>query len=191
MPTRSFSLTVIRPDDLLLLRLEFLGVDFTAGTPPTIAGQAGARLIVHFQPQHVAEEAFWEIGNTSETPEEAAARGPGPAPPAGNDPLKPPGQVGSRLAGPSRLAFAVPAGTSFPLALPDVLAALKTLPLIVPPVASYETPAGCAGVPVAWLPLLGRPAAPRIAPPAANETAIEAPYRLHLSPDQFGWWDHA
>jgi len=191
MPTRSFSLTVIRPDDLLLLRVDFLGVDFTAGTPPTIAGQNGARLVVNFQPQHVAEEAFWEIGNTTETAEEKAARGPGAPPPPGNDPLKPPGQVRSRLAGPSRLAFTIPAATNFPLTLPDLLAALKTLPLVVPPVASYETPAGCAGVPVAWLPLLGRPAAPRIAPPNPLETAIEVPYRLHISPDQFGWWDHA
>src|SRR6185436_8537058 len=181
MPTRSFSLTVIRPDDLLLLRIDFIGVDFTTGAPPSIAGQAGARLIVHFQPQHVAEEAFWEIGTTTETAEEQAARGPGAPPPAGNDPLKPPGQVRSRLAGPSRLAFTIPATTNFPLTLPDVLAALKTLPLVVPPVASYETPAGCAGVPAAWLPLLGRPAAPRIEPPNPFETAIEAPYHLFLS----------
>lgn len=89
MPTRSLTVTVIRPEDLLL-RLDFVDVDFTGGAPPQIAGQGGARLIVHFQPQHVAEQAFWEVSDgTKQTPAEQNAGQP--ALPPGNDPLPDPG----------------------------------------------------------------------------------------------------
>jgi hypothetical protein len=197
MATQSLSLKVIRPEDLVVLRLDFIDVDVTPGVPPTVKGQAGARLVVQFQPQHVAEQAFWQSGKSAETKEEQAARqnpppaAPSPAPPAGSDPLPDPGRVLSRLAGASRLAFTIPAGTTFPLSLPDILEAIRTLPLVAPGVAAYETPAGCAGVPVAFLPLFFLPAPPKIAPPGARETAIEAPWRLFLSPDSMATWDHA
>ena len=61
MPTLSFSVSVIRPQDLLVLTFDFRNVDFTppvGSTPGQIAGQAGAILVAHFQPQHIAEQAF-------------------------------------------------------------------------------------------------------------------------------------
>jgi hypothetical protein len=171
MATRDFSMTVVRPDDLLLFRLHFVNVD------DTVSGQAGggadSRLIVHFQPQHVAEQAFFE-GPPPETP-------------------LPPGQVGSRMAGPSRLAFRIPPGDHVDLTLPGVLAALKRLPLIVTAVARYERPAafGCLGGLFAPLKLLSLALPPKIVAPGRFETAIEAPYRLVLSPDAEGSWDHS
>lgn len=189
MPTRSFSVTVVRPDDLLLLRLEFLDVDFTApsaGAPAQIAGQASARLVVHFQPQHVLEQAFWEISEgTHQTEDEQKAKQP--ALPGAGDPLPSPGSVASRLAGPSRLAFNVPVGATFPLTVDGVLAALETLPLNVTAVAKYEPRGGC--LPPQIVPFLVR--APEIVQPSRVETAIELPYRLVLSPDQQATWTHA
>lgn len=180
MATQSFSVTVIRPDDLLLLRLQLVDVDFTppsAGQPARIRGQAGARLIVHFQPQHVAEQAFWEI-----------SEGTTPDPPMpGNDPLPDPGSVFSLLSGPSRLSFTVPAGQDFPLTVEGVLEAMRTLPLTVTAVARYEPATGCNR----FVNVVARRPPPEIAFPQRFETAIELPYRLFLSPDHFGRWDHA
>jgi hypothetical protein len=166
MAIRSFSVTVIRPEDLLLLRLDFLNIE--DGVAGEVGGGSQAGLIVYFQPQHVAEQAFFE----------------GPPPEA----LPAPGQVGSRMAGPSRLVFRIPPGEHIKLTLRGVLESLKRLPLVVPAVASYETPSGCLLPPVLTR-LLFPP--PRIAAPSPFETAIEAPYRLFLSPDAQGSWDHA
>jgi hypothetical protein len=192
MAIQSFSMTVVRPDDLLVLRLDFAGVDLTGGM---VGGAANAMLVVHFQPQHVAEEAFWEQGTTTETKEEADARNsttpPSPPPPTTSENPGVVGTIGSRIAGPSRLAFRIPPGTSFPLTLESVLDALTTLPLNVTAVARYERNPGCAGVPIALLPLLGQPKPPTIQAPSSFETAIEAPYRLVLSPDDRGTWSHA
>lgn len=191
MATQSFGITVIRPDDLLLLRIQFIDVDVasTPGLPPTITGLPGARMVVHFQPQHVAEEAFWEVGAAEQTDAEKAAKQP---PLKGtSDPLPPPGQVRSVLAGPSRLAFTVPPTRSFLLTVEGVLAAITELPLSVTPVAAYETPAGCAGVARGFLPLFFQPLPPRIDRPRDDVTAIEVPHRLVLSPDQFAKWEHA
>ncbi|PYQ28271.1 MAG: hypothetical protein DMF56_15760 [Acidobacteria bacterium] len=184
---------MVRPDDLLLLRLEFVSVDFTApsaGAPAQIAGQANARLVVHFQPQHILEQAFWEVSDGTKPKAKDGAE-PGqplpPSPPPGNDPLPPPGMVLSRLAGPSRLAFNVPAGTKFPLTVEGVLAALETLPLNVTAVARYEPRTGC--MPPLIVSMLQPP--PQIVAPSRFETAIELPYRLFLSPDHQATWTHA
>lgn len=188
-------MTVVRPEDFLVLRLEFTDVDLTSGASPTVGGAANALLVVHFQPQHAAEQAFWEQGTANESDEEKAAREkdtpPAPAPPGVTENLGIGGTIGSRLAGPSRLAFRIPAGTTFPLTLESVLDALTRLPLNVTAVARYERNPGCARVPVWLLPLFGQPSPPKISPPTRFETAIEAPYRLFLSPDDRGSWTHA
>jgi hypothetical protein len=179
MPTQSFSVSVIRPQDLLVLTLEFREVDFTppAGTlPGQIAGQAGALLIAHFQPQHIAEQAFYQVSDI-----------PGDT---GNEPPLSPGRVRSLLAGPSRLVFTVPPGELIPLNAAGLLAALERLPLNVTPVASYQPPTGCSPAAIVQR-LTNNPPPPRVTPPTAQHTAIEAPYRLFLSPDHQGSWAHA
>lgn len=79
------------------------------------------------------------------------------------------------VAGPSRLVYAVPEGTRIPYALADVLAAVRDLPLRV---AAGATPAGEA--------LDGD-----AEPPTPLETAIEAPYRLVVSPSVRGAFRHS
>jgi hypothetical protein len=176
------TITVIRPEDHLVLDLEFRDVDFTppsGGTPGEVRGAANAFLIVHFQPQHISEQAFYQASEELPKPAEDVKEPPGP-----------PGAVQSRLAGPSRLAFNIPAGEAFPYTLEGVLGALERLPLSVTPVSAYNPDlTGCLPFDVVSR-FLRVPPPPRVQPPTDTQTAIEAPYRLILSPDDFGVWSH-
>ncbi len=97
--------------------------------------------------------------------EEVWQAGAPPPPPAA--PPRPSSHV---AAGPTRLVYEVPEGTRIRWTLHDVLAALPGLGLRVSPRA---TPAGRAED-------LGSE------PPTETETAIEAPYRLVVSPSPLG-----
>jgi hypothetical protein len=104
--------------------------------------------------------------------EEVWQAGAPPPPPAA------PGRPSAHVAaGPSRLVYAVPEGTRIGWTLLDVLAALPGLRLRVAPRA---TPAGEAAA---------EPGGPE--PPGPLETAIEAPYRLVVSPSARGAFTHA
>ncbi len=177
------SATVIRPEDHLVLELEFRGVDFTppsSATPGEVRGAAGARLIAHFQPQHIAEQAFYQSSEDLAQPGEPGIETP-----------LPPGAVQSRLAGSSRLAFDVPPSETFPYTLDGVLRAIKRLPLSVTAVSAYDPDrTGCLPLDL-FLRFFNVPPAPRVAQPTDTETAIEAPYRLILSPDNFSSWSHS
>ncbi|NGT16077.1 hypothetical protein [Achromobacter insolitus] len=124
---------VLRPADMLALRLELRNLAVTPGQPPRLkkAGDGAATLIVHFPPQSITEETFFE------RPPPATANQPPPRPtpdkpePVGGveTPTGPP--VRARIAGESRLAFAIPDGFDVPYTLEGVLAAMETLPLTV------------------------------------------------------------
>jgi hypothetical protein len=183
MPAVSFRALVIRPEDLLILELEFQNVNFvppTAVTPGLVSGGTGARLVVHFPPQHITEQAFFKAGDVYS----------GPQPVPGDEPPLPPGQVAALPAGPSRLVFNIPATVIIPYKVEDILTALTTLPLAVAPVAGYAPLLqGC--VPLASLiyRMLVKP--PVITKPLDIHTAIEAPWHLIVSPDQMAHWQHA
>ncbi|MFC3687210.1 hypothetical protein [Aquipuribacter hungaricus] len=80
-----------------------------------------------------------------------------------------------RAAEPSRLVYELPEGTRITWTLRDVLEALQRLQLRVAPAA---TPAGTAGE-------------GSLEPPTDRETAIEAPYRLVVSPSARGVFRHS
>jgi hypothetical protein len=178
-----FSATVIRPEDHLFLELEFRGVDFTppsGATPGEVRGASGARLIAHFQPQHIAEQAFYQSSEDLAQPGEPGIETP-----------PPPGAVQSRMAGSSRLAFDVPKSEKFPYTLDGVLEAIKRLPLSVDPVSAYDPDrTGCLPLDL-LLKVFNLSPAPHVAPPTDTQTAIEVPYRLILSPDNFSIWSHS
>jgi hypothetical protein len=184
MPAQSFEIVVTRPADLLVLLLEFRDVDFQ---PPlgdqegTITGGPGAYLIAHFQPQHLQEQAFYE-----------ASPGVQVQPPApGNETPFEPGAVQSRIAGPSRLVFSIPASESFPYTLEGILDALRRLPQSVPAVSAFDpVSTGCLPLDTLFR-LLRLPPPPHVEAPSDTETAIEAPFRLMLSPDGFARWSHS
>jgi hypothetical protein len=131
---------VIRPDDFLYFEVELVNLRVEPGSPPRVVRADETKpshVVVHFPPQNIAEEAFFETATgfpvnkpgDPESPPDSDAGKTGPDTPAAL-PVK------SRLAGWSRLSFAVP-----PSALPmeftlhSLLEAFGALPLRVPPTA--------------------------------------------------------
>lgn len=116
----TFSTVVIRPEDLLVLRLEFINFSLETGkvgpggrrTPQLVRDDTGrpSYIAVHLQGQNIAEQAFFETAN------DYPVQPPPPNKPAdpdlgkgGETPTAPP--VRTRIAGPSRLVFRVPNNT--------------------------------------------------------------------------------
>lgn len=94
----------------------------------------------------------------------------------------PPDIARARAANDSRVVFELPKGTEIPFTTSGVLHALTTLGLRVPPLAVPRLEPGQQRPPEALVP----PAAPK-----DDQTAIEAPYRLIVSPDLNGGFTHA
>ena len=121
-----FSTIVLRPEDLLVLRLEFLNMSLETGganlderrTPRLLRDNTfrPSYIVVYFQGQNIAEQAFFETAVESGKgfPVDKTYIPPPPAPQPKvtdigeptDDPKPPP--VRARLAGPSRLVFRVP-----------------------------------------------------------------------------------
>ena len=190
-----FNVGVLRREDLLALDFSFfnLALEAGGGSPPQLVVKdptKPAHLVALFDsPQNIAEQAYLE-----QTLDTNPAH---PPPPPGNDPQSLPEETPgnapdwpliaqSRAAGPSRLAFRVPAGlNALPYSLDDLLNWV-TLEQSVVPVAQMPD-ANQTGVPEP--PPITPP--PAIAQPQATETAIEAPWRLFLSPNYSGAWAHS
>ncbi len=165
-----FIATVLRADDLLSLTFEFfnLKLDQPAGQPPRLVRVDAAQpafLVVVLPPQHIAETAYPldPVSGTVSTTDLT------PVPAA---------MSRSFMAGPSRLGFRVP--DSLP-SLPFTLAALLDWEQFVPSLAANalpDPPDLTAGQ-------------PRPASPTDQQTALELPYRLLLSPVGPARWSHA
>ncbi|MFD3659952.1 hypothetical protein ACFWVF_05000 [Streptomyces sp. NPDC058659] len=96
----------LRPDDLVALTVRGSGLRERVradGVVEFVAARSDARLIVEFPPQHIAETVS-ETGTTSQ----------------------------ARIAGPSRLAFAI-GQEAVPLTVDGVLTAMRKLPLVATP----------------------------------------------------------
>ncbi|MET0552053.1 MAG: hypothetical protein ABW221_03380 [Vicinamibacteria bacterium] len=157
-------LDVVRADDLLVLRFELVNLVLDpdeSAVPRRLVRAAAdreARLVVHFPPQHLAEEclradAVGHVGGLAA---------------ASTD------RVRALLAGGSRLAFRVPADmTSLPFTLDGLLAWHRLEPAL-----AVDTEA----------PGFDRPEFIR---PTGEQTAIEMPFRLHLSPSPHDRWFHS
>jgi hypothetical protein len=171
MPDR---LSVIRADDLLVCELEFVGITIS-GTAPnrklTVSGGADAIVVAHFPPQSVAEEAFPEQAATT------AARREGR------------GYAESRIAGPSQVAFRIdPSALPIPFRLPDILTLLSASALeVVPSAARNLAPRGCLNL-AALVRSIFDP--PTLTPPNRNQTGLELPFRLIISPESEARFAH-
>ncbi|WP_435592695.1 LysM peptidoglycan-binding domain-containing protein [Nocardia sp. bgisy118] len=134
--------------------------------PPTVtrlvAVTDNAHLIVTFGPQNIYEEA------TLDDPL--------------HQPPNTPDVARARAATDSRVVFELHKKTEIPFTVSGVLKALSTLGLRVPPLAVPRLEANQQRPPEALVP----PAAPK-----DDQTAIEAPYRLIVSPDVNGGFTHA
>ncbi|MCG6875268.1 MAG: hypothetical protein LJE97_09275 [Betaproteobacteria bacterium] len=115
---------VVRPDDLVALRIELHNLSVQPGSPPRLkkTGGGAAHLVLHFPPQAITEQTFFE-----RNPEGADSETTG----LGSDALTGP-PVRARISGESRLAFTVPDGFDVPYTLEGVLAAVEELALSVP-----------------------------------------------------------
>jgi len=134
---------VVRPADLLALRIELVNLQIVPGTPPTLqpAGSGNAAIVLHFPPQAIAEEVFFETAppgmDKPDLPPGAAPKNPGAV---DSGVLPPP--LRARTANESRVAFDVPPGFSAPYTLAGVLAACEQLALDVPANALPRTSGG-------------------------------------------------
>ncbi|HKO60622.1 MAG TPA: hypothetical protein VJV03_05640, partial [Pyrinomonadaceae bacterium] len=169
---KEFSVEVVRPDDLLVVTLDFynLKIKSPAGSPKLHRLEPGNGFIVaHFPPQSFAERAFFEQAE----PE------PGDPPPPPDDPLDPP-PVGARISGPSQLVFRID-DTLLPLEfkLEKILDALRKAEPITQ--ATIRKPLR--------IPTLGQQA--MFGGEGSQFSAIESPYRLILSPNLESRWHHA
>jgi hypothetical protein len=186
-PPRAASLTLslLRPDDLVNLKIEAVGLQLDASNPqqPTLAPVDPANptlLIVRFPPQTIVEEAFYEQGGEEqeqktdpavdvERKDDPPAQVPAPAPA---------GQVPSRFGGETRVVLRVPPGVAVPYTIEGLLD-WSAFELVVAPIADV-----LPGTPPS-VDALG------IRAPARTETTLQLPYRLHLSPSHDVTWDHA
>jgi hypothetical protein len=189
-----FNVSVLRRDDLLALDFQCfnLALEGGGGNPPQLVCKdptQPAFLVAQFNsPQNIAEQAYLEAFADTTPPHQP--------PPPGTDPQslpdETPGSAGfpliaqARAAGPSRLAFQLPPGTTaLPYSL-DGLLNWVALQQSVVPVAQVPDP-NQKGVPQPPAPAQ----TPQIQQPAQTETAIEAPWRLFLSPNYSGAWAHS
>lgn len=167
---------LLRADDLLALRVwaDNLKLDVSNASAPALVRVDPAQsafLIYEFQPQSIFEQAFFETSTIGAPP----GQRPDPNTPPGSvgDTLLPPGQVAARITHTSRIAFSIPNGID---AIPYTTEALLDWSKLTPSV-----------VPVAQRGAKN----PQIVEPSPDETSIELPYRLILSPDDKQEWTHS
>ena len=193
--TPTFTASVLRRDDMLALRFEFFNLALQGNALVRQQAAQPAYIVAQLAhgtdsaPQSVAEEVFLEAA-----PEFGEAS-------AGGDPLKAPGSLGVQVAGPSRLAFQVPNGVDV---IPFQLDALLGWEAYEQSVADHALPpappsltdpariqVSAAGPPITVTPGPVLDLTSLIREPTATETAIEAPWRLIVSPSRVGGWAHA
>src|SRR5262249_48869998 len=174
-----FRLSLLRSDDLLNLEVEALNLQPDVSDPehPVLVAGDGGLLILRFPPQTIVEETFFESGGVEQKTNPAVDvirvdQNPGTKAPTA------PGTVAARIGEPTRLVFRVPAGTKVPLTIEGLLDWSKW-GLVVTPIGDVAP----GGSPSAE--------ALTIRPPAASETTLQLPYRLHLSPPHEAAWEHS
>jgi hypothetical protein len=177
---------VLRPDDLLNLEISAINlrVDAAGDTPSLVADDRArpALLIVHFPAQTIFEEAFFEQPKPSDNPapvQDDAKNDPREAPAAPGLPQPgAPGTTKFKLGAQTRLVFRVPADARIPYTIEGVLD-WSSFELVVTPAA--DVPFGATAPPEALT----------IREPREDETTLQLPFRLHLSPTHASGWEHA
>ena len=126
----------IRPDDLLALRIELVNLQIQAGTPPKVKKTAAGDsfIVLHFPPQSIAEEVFFESAasgmDTPDVPAPPEGIQTKPQPSTSEPPADAP--LRARVANESRVAFKVPNGFEATYSIDGLLQACNTLGLNVP-----------------------------------------------------------
>jgi hypothetical protein len=173
----SLSFDILRPDDLVVLHFEAQNLRLDNKDPKNaklVVEKAGkpALLAVYFQPQSIFEQAYFETATITSNPKNPPPPLGAPADPSQSQEPDPPGQVGARMAGASRLVFKVPVNAQIPFNIASLLNWLD-FECVVSATAAGKPPQGA------------------LTAPSAFETAIEMPYRLIISPGSNINWAHA
>ncbi|MGC1852095.1 MAG: hypothetical protein WA687_06620, partial [Solirubrobacterales bacterium] len=190
--TPSHRLFAVRAADLLVLGFDFYNLVPVAGELRRVDTGAPARVVLRFPYQHLLEEAFEEVSDDGGMPLwNKFVRGY-----LAGEPIDVAAALGSA---PSRVAFAVPDEIeAVPASLEELLAFLAKCPLNVvwtaegPPAVGFSLASWWADLldlfglgggrrrsgSIAWFP---RPRG-GLVEPEPDQTAIELPYRLILSP---------
>lgn len=125
---------VVRPSDLLALRIQLVNMVVKPGAPPMLTrGLKGSPsfIVLHFPPQSVAEKVFFQAARPGTTMPRQPPGAPPPSPPNASETPDPP-PIRARVAHESRLAFAVnDLSFAVPYRLADVLTACEQLTLSV------------------------------------------------------------
>src|SRR5262245_3056797 len=105
----SFTLSLLRPDDLLNLRVQCVDLRVEAGPSGDArlmpSSEADAYLVFTFPPQTIAERAYYDAAKAYSTVDvQKYDQAPGGGPPVIGSPDAP-GDVPARIGGQSRLVF--------------------------------------------------------------------------------------
>ena len=185
----SFTLSILRADDLLNLRVRCVDLrietDASGNARLMPSSDADAFLVFIFPPQTITERAYYDATKTYKAPDPndgGKYEDAPPAPPIIGSPDAP-GDVPARIGGQSRLVFRLgptARATGIELSIEGLLD-WSTLELVVTPIADIAEDADATT----------RASAPPIRAPSMLETAIELPYRLIISPSHRAHWQHA
>lgn len=130
---------VVRPEDMLTLRIELHNLTIQPGSPPRLkkTGRGAAYLTLHFPPQAITEQTFFETKpkGTSNPPPPVPGTPEKPEPSVGGSETLTGPPVRARISGESRLVFVVPNDFAADYTLAGVLDAVERLSLSVPPAA--------------------------------------------------------
>jgi hypothetical protein len=176
----NFSASVLRKQDMLILKFDFYSLNLNGTNLERTNAEKDAYIVVNFAhgndylPQNIAEQAFLETAEEFSDDTEDPSNAPNP--PGGSETPNQPGAVAARPAGASRLVFKIPPGTSpIPFTMNELLAWQK-----------YELSVAPTALPANETDYGKMPAEPRW-----NETALEVPWKLIVSPNKYAGWAHA
>ncbi len=165
--------TILRPDDFLFLDFEFINLTLQTGdngSPELVpVPNETSYIVVHFPPQNIGEQAFFEANNNIDLPtNDPDAKSTSEM--IGSLPVQ------SRMSGPSRLVFEVPKDAKIPYTIQGLLDWKNYRQRVAPTALSPGE-------------VRDRPAIPDKIEPTV--TALELPYRLVISPDENARWTHS
>jgi hypothetical protein len=176
----SFSASVLRKQDMLMLRFDFYYLNLNGTNLERTSTTKDAYIVVNFAhgndflPQNIAEQAFLETAEEFSDDTEDPSNAPNP--PGGSETPAQPGAVAARLSGGSRLVFKIPPGTSpIPFTLDELLSWQK-----------YELSVAPTALPANEQAYGEEPAEPKW-----WQTALEVPWQLIISPNYHTGWAHS
>ncbi|MBY8977075.1 hypothetical protein KHP62_14755 [Rhodobacteraceae bacterium NNCM2] len=177
----------LRVEDLVALRIELVNLAVTPGKPPKLrkAGRGAPRLILHFPPQAITEETFYEVPPANMDNPDDVPGGEHPHPDKQDKPEPAGGgsevlrelPVRARIADESRLVFKVPNDAEIDYTLEGILEACQSLE---PVVAANARPRPARNVIIKFADLFNQRAVNALSPKQRAALAAHAASSLRI-----------